>query len=156
MNTDFNFPDAGPIRRVLALAYDTLMVAAISLVYALIISIATVAFTALSVGDAVVVYDQLWYQLGFVAVNGGFFIYFWRHGGQTIGMRAWRLKLIDENTGGTATMKQCVLRCVLAPISIVCLGAGYWWGWFDEKGCAAHDRLTKTRVLLLPKKKQET
>lgn len=36
---------------------------------------------------------QVWVGLWMV----GFYVYFWRHGGQTIGMRAWRLRLFSTS-----------------------------------------------------------
>lgn len=152
MNNSFNHPPAGPVRRILALTYDTLMVAAITLTYVLVMSIVTVAITSTQIGEAVVIYHAWWYRLGLVAVNVGFFVFFWQRDGQTIGMRAWRLKLID-NEGNNPSIKQCLLRCLLAPISIAILFGGYWWCWIDKEGRALHDRLTKTHVLLMPKRK---
>jgi len=147
-------PEAGPIRRILALVYDLLMVVAISLVYVLIVSIGDVAFTSVQVGDAVEVYDQLWYRAGFVIVNTLFFVYFWHRAGQTIGMRAWRLKLVDAQTGVPPSLQQCILRCIVAPLAIGLGLIGYWWCWRDKEGRALQDRLTKTRVILLPKIKK--
>lgn len=151
MNNFLSCPEAGPIRRVLALAYDTLMVVAISLVYVLLVSIADIAFTSLQVGDAVEVYHQWWYRLGFIIVNATFFIYFWRHGGQTIGMRAWRLQLMDVASGNAPSLRQCGLRCLITPFCIAAGLVGYWWCWFDQDGRALQDRWTNTRVALLPK-----
>jgi uncharacterized RDD family membrane protein YckC len=130
------------------------MVAAITLATVLLVSVATVTVSDTEVGDPVVVYDQLWYRLTLLGVNLFFFIFFWRKAGQTIGMRAWRLKLIDATTGEPPSLQQCLLRCALAPVSIVVLGMGYWWCWFDREGRTIHDRLTKTRVIVLPKIKR--
>lgn len=150
----FSLPTAGPIRRLLALVYDLLMMLAISLVYVLLVSFGNVAFTDTQIGEPVEVYQHLWYRLGFIVVNGAFFIYFWRHGGQTIGMRAWRLRLVNEN-GENPSLQQCLLRCLIAPLAVLLALIGYWWCWFDKESRALQDRLTKTHVLVLPKLKRD-
>lgn len=154
MNNLLALPDTGPIRRVLALSYDLLMVIALTLTYALVVTMLAVAFTDKKVGDEIIVYG-LPFQLGWLATISGFFIYFWLRAGQTIGMRAWRLKLVSETTGSAPTIQQCLLRCVAAPLLIAAGGIGYWWCWIDKDGRAIQDRLTKTRVLLLPKIKKQ-
>lgn len=153
MNDTTLLPEAGPIRRVLALLYDTLVLAAITLSYVLIVAIIAKIIISPKTDEAVEVYQYAWFPIGMVSVNVLFFVYSWRKVGQTIGMRAWRLKLVNLQNQ-TPSIQQCLLRCVLAPLSIIVIGMGYWWCWFDKEGRSAHDRLTNTRVLLLPKKKK--
>ncbi len=153
MNDYTTLPDAGPIRRVLALAYDSLLVAALILSYILFVVATTIAVTDASIGDDIQT-NGIFNQIGLVILIVGFFTFFWRKAGQTAGMRAWRLKLVSID-GQAPSLKQCILRCALAPFSIVLAGAGYWWCWFDKEGRSAHDRLTNTRVLLMPKEKKK-
>ena len=42
-------------------------------------------------------------------------------------------------------------RLALAVVSFVCLGLGYWWILVDPQRRAWHDRLTGTRVVVVPK-----
>ena len=76
-----------------------------------------------------------------------FYIWFWRHGGQTLGMLAWRIRLVAL-TGGTPSVKDCILRCLWAFPSALLCGLGYLWIYFDPQNCCLHDRLSKTRVIL--------
>lgn len=152
MNDLSSLPEAGPIRRVLALSYDSLIVVALTLSYVLLVVALTIVFTDAKVGEDVET-NGLLNQLGWLIVIIGFFTYFWRRAGQTAGMKAWRLKLVSSD-GQAPSIQQCILRCLLAPISIILAGLGYWWCWFDKDGRSAHDRLTNTRVLLLPKNKK--
>ena len=115
----------------------------------------------------------LWFVLGgiAVAVNGGeglspnnpfmpsmmliiwvwFNTHFWRRGGQTLGMRAWRLRLLTTN-GKNLTLMPCLLRLVAAVPSLALFGLGYFWIWIGKDKLAWHDIYSETRVIREPKK----
>lgn len=62
--------------------------------------------------------SSAWYQLSLIFI---FFIYYFlshRHGGQTIGMRAWRLKLVSINRH--LSWKQIVARFILWAPALIC------------------------------------
>ncbi len=40
---------------------------------------------------------------------GGFFLWFWTHGGQTLGMKAWQLRVHNED-GSTIHLRQAIVR----------------------------------------------
>jgi uncharacterized RDD family membrane protein YckC len=87
----------------------------------------------------------LWTHRIVLAVSvWGFFAWFWMHGGQTLGMRAWRLRLVATN-GGAITWTQTVRRFAGA------LGLGYLWVLFDPQQRSWHDRLSGTHLILVPK-----
>ena len=86
-----------------------------------------------------------------VLVVAGFYIYFWRKNGQTLGMQAWRLRLDDAATGARPSLRQCGLRLLAGFASLLCAGLGYWWIWIDGQRRAWHDRASDTRVVVLPK-----
>ncbi len=74
------------------------------------------------------------------------FVYFawcWTHGGQTLGMRAWRLRICTLE-GKTPTWPQCGLRYLGAIVSWSCAGAGFLWVLLDKDRRAWHDRLSGT------------
>ena len=58
-----------------------------------------------------------------------FFAYFWIHKGQTIGMVAWRLRLVSPVP---FTLRKALLRFCGALASFLTLGLGYFWIWFDK------------------------
>ena len=82
----------------------------------------------------------------------GFFSIFWLKSGQTLGMQAWRIKLVRCD-GADISLHDCVVRCLAALLSALCLGIGYLWCLFDREKRSWHDRLSKTELQLLPKRK---
>ena len=91
------------------------------------------------------------FQLYLIFVFTCFYCWFWRKNQQTLGMQAWRLR-VETFEGGTISIGQCLIRLLGACISLACLGAGYWWAWIDRDGLSWHDRWSKSRIVLLPKK----
>jgi uncharacterized RDD family membrane protein YckC len=78
-------------------------------------------------------------------VTFGFVGWFWTHGGQTLGMKAWRLRLLAADGMGVG-WGRAALRFTGALLSFACLGLGYWWMLVDPDGLAWHDRLSDTRI----------
>lgn len=83
-------------------------------------------------------------------VTGAYFVVSWTRVGQTIGMRAWKLKLVRED-GSLPGWRQACLRFVLAAVSLALLGCGFWYARFDGGRRTWHDRACGTRMLKLPK-----
>lgn len=75
-----------------------------------------------------------------------YFAWFWTHGGQTIGMRAWRFRLVN-GAGRAPGWSRASLRFVSALLSWICAGLGFLWSLWDSEGRAWHDRLSGTRLL---------
>lgn len=145
------------LRRFAAMVYDSLLLMALALAYgALVVWLNVLLQGVPAEGERL--HWGLWRLpvfLGMLVVLAGFFCFFWRRSGQTLGMRAWRLKLVDRDSAAPASLKQCVLRVVLAPVSLLCLGLGYFWHWLDPQRHTFHGRMSRTRVILLPKEKTE-
>lgn len=83
-----------------------------------------------------------------------FYSIFWLKSGQTLGMQAWRIKLVRDD-GEQLTPWNCIARCLAALPSALCLGLGYAWCLVDREGRYWHDHLSKTRLQLLPKRVKE-
>ncbi len=85
-----------------------------------------------------------------------FYGWFWMHGGQTLGMRAWRLQVVDAHLDGRPLrLTQCLSRFLVGLISFSAFGLGYWWVLFSPSGDTWHDTLSGTRTLLLPKEENK-
>lgn len=89
-------------------------------------------------------------RLYLLAVIGGFYVYFWTHGGQTLGMRAWRLMVVSQD-GGPVRFDAAVKRFAWSIVSLIPLGLGLWWSLFNRDRLAWHDSKSNTRVILLDK-----
>ena len=134
---------AGLIRRLAAILYDTLVLIAVLLV-------AAVPFDLIARGAPTSEAGRYLFQFYLLVVSFLFFGWFWVHGGQTLGMRAWRLRVVNR-AGGAVSWRQALLRFLAAMLSWVPFGAGYLWVLVDRDRCAWHDRLSGTRMIVIPK-----
>lgn len=150
-------PDALPAaplwRRLLAFVYDLLLLLGLWFFVALV----AVALNHGPVGAAIqdgavrvqnwpaqiALYGALW------LVTGLYYTLSWRHGGQTLGMKPWRLR-VDRAGGGAVDARQAWLRYGAGCLGALPLGAGLIWCLIDRDRRALHDVLAGTRVALLP------
>ena len=77
----------------------------------------------------------------------GYFVWFWRHGGQTLAMKTWKIRLESALTADTVTLPQAFLRFALCWPSWLFFGAGLVWAVFDRERQFLHDRLAGTRLV---------
>lgn len=82
-----------------------------------------------------------------------FFGWFWLKNGQTLGMQAWRIKLVGFDDA-QPTASKIAIRCLGAALSAACLGLGYLWCLIDSNGRYWHDYLSRTELVLLPKQQK--
>ena len=134
-------PPAGLGKRLLATIYDWLLVIAIMMVTS--VPIVALLDDAIATGNAL-------YQAMLVVVAGLFFAGFWVRGGQTLGMRAWRLRLISDS-GEPVTPAVALIRYACAWISFAAAGLGFAWSLVDKEKRTWHDRWSHTRIVVLPK-----
>ncbi len=85
-----------------------------------------------------------------VASSAAFYIYFWTRSGQTLGMLAWRIKVVNLK-GNLITPTQGMIRFFAAWPAFFILGLGYLWLYLDANGDAIHDKLSNSKVVLLHK-----
>jgi len=85
-------------------------------------------------------------QLFVLVVLAGYYIRSWLRGGQTLAMRAWRIRVVD------VTPRKAVLRFLYA-LLFMPTGISIAWALFDRERQFLHDRLAGTRLVLLPKQK---
>ena len=133
-----NSPSAGLLRQLAAMIYDSLLIFAV-LLFAILVP---VMFNG---GEAI---EWNVWLLRFYLLLTVFFYYawFWQKSGQTLGMRAWRIRVVNEY-GANPNFGVSFLRFAFALLSWACLGLGYLWRLF--KPYTWHDRLSGTRVVVL-------
>ena len=90
------------------------------------------------------------FQLALLVETVGFYAYCWHKNGETLGMRAWHIRLVDES-GNSVSVKQIALRALVAPFSLACAGLGYLWLFFGDVKQSWHDKASKTLVVHLPR-----
>lgn len=133
-------------RRLIAMVYDTFLVLPLIMVN---VAIGMGIHSAIAGGEAAPLHPQLVQLIVLLSIIV-FFSAFWLKSGQTLGMQAWRVKLVATD-GGRPTVMQSVRRCMGALISAACLGLGYWWCLFDRRGRYWHDYLSGTELMLVDK-----
>lgn len=149
------FPRAGFRRRFAAWIYDSLMVVAIYMFLGLILSslfhlmisfgyVDIVGFSSASDYTANSIAFKLLLNVSGLGAVVYFFIYFCSKGGQTLGMKAWRLR-VQYNDGRLISKKTALLRLLLA-----LLGLGNVAVLIDRKNkLSLQDRATNTEVVVL-------
>jgi uncharacterized RDD family membrane protein YckC len=80
-------------------------------------------------------------QLFLAVVLGAYFVFCWLRGGQTLAMKAWRIRLVDVTP--RKALVRLVLAMLLLPVSIL-------WALFDRDRQFLHDRLAGTRLIYGP------
>jgi len=128
--------------RLLALAYDLLPM--IPLLFAV-----SGLFLWLNGGHTVEHQPLLQWAEFLVAwtLVGLYFVVSWRRGGQTMGMRPWRLRVVAAD-GAPAASSKLWLRYAVA---IFTFGLGLLWALFDRERRALYDRAAGTAFVRLAK-----
>jgi uncharacterized RDD family membrane protein YckC len=83
--------------------------------------------------------------------TGAYAVASWARGGQTLGMRPWRLRVAGID-GATPTRTQLVLRFLVGVPALLLGGLGFWWAWIDRDRLTWHDRASGTRVMRVVKR----
>jgi uncharacterized RDD family membrane protein YckC len=79
-------------------------------------------------------------------VTSAYFVISWSRGGQTIGMRAWRLR-VTRTDGLPLTWAHALFRLALALLSIIALGMGFLYSLVDTDRRCVHDIIIGTVVI---------
>jgi uncharacterized RDD family membrane protein YckC len=133
-------------RRLGALLYDGILLSALLLLATACLIIPYDLLATRPYPHADWLYRTL-LQLYLLAVIAGFYVYFWTHGGQTLGMRSWRVRVVRAD-GGPLNTGDALRRFAWAALSLLPLGLGLWWCLVDREHLAWHDRASGTRLLL--------
>ena len=157
-------------RRLASLLYELLLVGALLLTVSAVL-------TAVQAGLGKSAWLDILFQLVLVATLFGYFGYSWVKNGQTVAMKAWRLKLVDQH-GALIGWRQAAVRYGVALALFIGLPVVSYLSWarsyghqpvtlwlsalwclmpfaaayLDKDGLFLHDRLAGTRQILLPKR----
>lgn len=137
-----NLKACGLLRLLLVMLYDAIIVLAILMIAGAIAL--ELPFRSQSAGR------DLAYTLYLLSVWFFYLAWCWRHGGMTLGMRAWKVRLmnhLNDDRNQPIRWWQCGLRFIGGWLSLLPLGMGYGWMLFDREKRSWHDLLSHTRLV---------
>jgi uncharacterized RDD family membrane protein YckC len=134
----------GLARRLATMVYDLLLVFSVLVMAA---ALFYTGFNLITGGEAITGAALLVFRVYLLAVIAGYYVYFWTGGRQTLGMRAWRTRLLRAD-GALPTAADALRRLGFAALTLLPAGAGLLWVLFDRDGLAWYDRLSRTRPVL--------
>ena len=130
--------NAGFFRRIFSLVYDSLVI--IGIIFSLTLLLVFLNGGSPKTGE---IADYI--QLLITVLSGPiFYTYFWLvNDGQTIGMQAWKIRLISDQT---LSVRICLLRCAFSTFSFLFLGIGYIYILLNSENKSLSDLATNTRI----------
>lgn len=131
-------------RRFAALIYDAFLLTALLMVYTGIVMI-FIRHVILAENSGAWLYV---YHAGNMLVIVAYYTLNWLRSGQTLGMRAWRLRTVSA-TGKPVELPAALLRCGFGALAWAPAALGVLWLYLDRDHLALHDRCSKTRVVKL-------
>lgn len=129
----------GLLRHLAAIIYDFLLLVAL-------LFFATAILLPFNGGKAFS-QQQIFYPLYLLTISFCFYGWFWTHGGQTLGLKAWKIKVLN-NDYGLISWQQAVVRFIVSLFSWSLLGLGFLWVLVDKNQRCWHDIVSKTGLFL--------
>jgi uncharacterized RDD family membrane protein YckC len=129
-----SLPSAGLLRRFVAIFYDSLL---------LFSSLFFAAALAYPITDGQI---SIFFQIYLLVIWFLYFAWPWIHGGQTLGMKAWRIQL-QSMEGGAVTWKEALLHFSMAFVSVLVFGMGFLWLIVDKQKQTWHEKVAHTRLI---------
>jgi uncharacterized RDD family membrane protein YckC len=142
-------PGKGPglIRRLIVITYDALLLAGVIFASWVVLFLVLFPLPETVHSHPLTTLLQRCYLAGVAFL---FYGWFWVNGGQTLGMRAWRMKLVS-NTGENISWRNAALRFFGAIISLAPAAMGFMWVLVDRRNRTWHGMLSGTKMVLLEK-----
>jgi uncharacterized RDD family membrane protein YckC len=143
-----DYPTAHAHRIIGSAFYDLLIILGLLMIAGFI----AVGIYHFITGKEAIPANNLLFQLYLLSVISGYFLYFWKHSGQTVGMKAWRIKLVNLKNE-SISVKQLVIRQLVAIPAYCLLFIGVLWQYWDKSRLSWHDHASSTKLIYIPKKK---
>ena len=150
------FASPGLLRIFASMVYDSLLLAAISIAYgAVVVGIRVAIFGQPETGHRIQwgLPASIFITLGWLVSLVFFYIYFWQKFGQTLGMKTWRIQVVDAHDYQLISRSQAYKRSLTALFSLLFFGIGYWLSFAHPQRRLLHDLTSGTRLILLKKSK---
>ncbi|NOQ64199.1 MAG: RDD family protein [Methyloprofundus sp.] len=76
-----------------------------------------------------------------------FYAWFWTHGGQTLGLRAWKIRIISDESQTDISWKQAFIRYITAICTLLSLGLGLVWRFWQKDSKTWQDLSSKSSLV---------
>ena len=126
-------------RRLAAIVYDAIALAAIWFFAAL--------FVVLALKGEAVPSGNLLFMVYLLLAAFAYFGFCWTRSGQTLGMKSWKIILLGEHADRTVSWTQAATRFFWAIVSWGVFGLGFLAAAFDRENRTWHDRLSNTTLV---------
>ena len=132
-------PELAPLaRRLISLIYEALLLAALLWCSALLYRVIESAMGATHV--------RSFFQIYLVALTCAYFVWQWTHGGQTLPMKTWRVRVTSAR-GEPVSTRVALTRYAVALCGTLAFGANFLWALVDRERQFLHDRIAGTRIV---------
>jgi uncharacterized RDD family membrane protein YckC len=132
--------NAGLMRRLLALLYDSILIIGIYMSYVILV-------TYLNGSALESQLEILFLQFSFIIFIFLFYCYFWKfNNGQTLGMQVWKIKLVSSGNE-EININKMVLRCALSMIFSLVFLSNFIFIIFNKERKTLGDYFSKTKLL---------
>ena len=132
--------NAGLMRRLLALLYDSILIIGIYMSYVILV-------TYLNGSALESQLEILFLQFSFVIFIFLFYCYFWKfNNGQTLGMQVWKIKLVSLGNE-EININKMVLRCALSIIFSLVFLSNFIFIIFNKERKTLGDYFSETKLL---------
>jgi uncharacterized RDD family membrane protein YckC len=132
--------NAGLMRRLLALLYDSILIIGIYMSYVILV-------TYLNGSALESQIEILFLQFSFIIFIFLFYCYFWKfNNGQTLGMQVWKIKLVSSGNE-EININKMVLRCALSMIFSLVFLSNFIFIIFNKERKTLGDYFSKTKLL---------
>jgi uncharacterized RDD family membrane protein YckC len=90
-----------------------------------------------------------WLLVGLLSLVGTvvYYVYFWGTSGTTLGMRLFKLRIVDANTGGSIGIPRAIVRYLMAIVNTIACYIGWIWVAFDPRKQGWHDKVANSVVI---------
>ena len=129
-------PNVRFLRRCGAMAYDWIIIVAILMLWTFLWAI---------LGGFLGEKSFFYYHASQYLIVFSYFTGFWCYRGQTVGMAIWKIYVVGD--GRPLNWRMALSRFTCAIVSVLCLGAGFWWSLLRDDRRAWHDHYSDSYLI---------
>jgi uncharacterized RDD family membrane protein YckC len=91
----------------------------------------------------------VWLLIAILASVGTvvYFVYFWGTSGSTLGMRLFKLRIVDADTGAPIGIARAIVRYLMSIVNSLACYIGWIWVAFDPRKQGWHDKVANSVVI---------